>query len=306
MANHFSLMIHGGAGTLAHVRSSADAAPYLNTIHATLDQGRRILARGGAALDAVEICCALLEDDPLLNAGRGSVLNAEGRIEMDAGIMDGATLNAGAVAAVHHIARPIALARLVMARSGHVLLGGEGAMAFADACGVARVPDAYLITEARQGEWARTRAAGGAAPAPDGVAEGHGTVGAVARDRSGNLAAATSTGGLVNKHPGRIGDSPIIGAGVYADNETCAVSATGRGEDLLRTVMAKTIADLIELRGLDAAQAVAAGMAYLRRKVEGHGGVIVVDRIGRCAAGFTTPRLIHGWIECGGASQARI
>jgi beta-aspartyl-peptidase (threonine type) len=304
MAKDFSLMIHGGAGTFAKVRSDTDAAPYFNTIHATLEEGRRILAGGGTALDAVETCCALLEDDPLFNAGRGSVLNADGRVEMDAGIMDGATLAAGAVASVHHIARPIVLARLVMVRSDHVLLGGEGAMAFADACGMARVPDAYLITEAREREWRCARRAGDTLLPP--AAEECGTVGAIARDCAGDLAAATSTGGVLNKAPGRIGDSPLIGAGVYADNATCAVSATGHGEDLMRTVLAKTIADLIELRGLDAAQAVAAGMAYLRRKVEGHGGVIVVDRIGRCAAGFTTPRLIHGWIECGGASQARI
>jgi beta-aspartyl-peptidase (threonine type) len=226
-------MLHGGAGTLAQVRSDADAAPYLDAIHATLEEGRRILAGGGTALDAVEACCARLEDDPLFNAGRGSVLNADGQIEMDAGIMDGATLRAGAVAAVHHVASPIALARLVLARSAHVLLGGEGAMAFAEACGVMRVPEAYLIPAARRDEWGRSRAIAGGPPPPADAATGHGTVGAVAWDRAGNLAAATSTGGTVNKHPGRIGDSPIIGAGVYADNATCAVSATGRGEDLL-------------------------------------------------------------------------
>ncbi len=300
-------MIHGGAGRLDHPYQ--DQARYLASIRAILEQGRDILAGGGTALQAVEYCACLLEDDPLFNAGRGSVLNEYGMVEMDAAIMDGRRLSAGAVAAVSNIVNPVKLARLVLAHSQHVLLVGDGALEFAERCGMQPAPDAYFVTEQRLQQYLDARSkVENAYPGDDPAGhreEEHpaGTIGAIARDTYGNLAAATSTGGLVNKHRGRVGDSPIIGAGVYADNETCAVSATGCGEDFLRTVLAKTLAGYIELHGHDAAGAARAGIDYLVRKINGHGGVIVIDSAGRCASRFNTGSMIHGWIERSGEAD---
>lgn len=299
----YSLMIHGGAGALAELQDPARAARYRDSIRRILGHGRRMLTDGAAALDTVEACAALLEDDPLFNAGRGSVLNEVGAVEMDAAIMNGADLAAGAVAAVHHIANPVRLARRLMA-TGHVMLVGEGAMRFADECGVERLGDAAFLLPERAAQLERARARGAAtldhAGGPGGGNDRFGTVGAVARDLEGNLAAATSTGGMVNKPVGRVGDSPIVGAGVFADNASCAVSATGHGEDVIRTVLARTIAALVEYQGMDAAGATRAGIDLLRRRVNGRGAVIVIDREGRCAEGFTTPNMVRGRIEHAG------
>jgi L-asparaginase / beta-aspartyl-peptidase len=307
MERSFSLMVHGGAGALEHVRDERIAARYLEGIRTVLEHGRAILDKGGTAVDGVEACASLLEDDPRFNAGRGSVLNEHGKVEVDAGIMDGSTLAAGAVAAVGNIAHPVQLARLVMNHGEHVLLVGEGALRFAEHCGLKRTPDDYFITPERLNQLTQARLHGRMPLDHDeqGDPQKHGTIGAVARDCSGNLAAATSTGGIVNKRIGRVGDSPIIGAGVYADNATCAVSGTGHGEDFMRTVFAKTIADAIEFRGFDAVAAVEYGIDHLRRKVNGRGGVICIDRNGRCASQTTTPRMIHGWIEQGGETVCR-
>jgi len=309
-ANSFSLMIHGGAGALDNFEDEETAVRYLESARIILEHGREMLSKGGGAVEVVESCASQLEDDPLFNAGCGSVLNELGRVEMDAGIMGGRDLAAGAVAAVSNIANPVQLARLVMDGGEHVMLIGEGAMRFADHCGVANAPDHYFLTEKRVAQWEQARlkqrvmldhdAAG-----VDAQQQKDGTIGAVARDLAGNLAAATSTGGMVNKRMGRVGDSPIIGAGVYADNETCAVSATGNGEDFMRTVIAKTIADVLYFRGGDARSAAAEGIAYLKRKVAGRGGVIVIDSAGNCAAEFTTKRMLHGWIEHGGETICR-
>lgn len=310
MTSPFSLMIHGGAGTLEREAKGPEGEALLAAIRAVLDAGRRVLAADGSALDAVETCVGLLEDDPLFNAGRGSVLNERGDVEMDAGIMDGTTLQAGAVAGVSGIRNPVRLARRVMAATPHVLLAGDGAMRFAAEQGFEPMPPDYFLTAQRREQLAQMRAAGtlgldhDAPPAPPADGDKLGTVGAVARDRQGNLAAATSTGGLTNKRAGRIGDSPIVGAGVYADNLTCAVSGTGRGEDFLRTALAKRIADSIEFCQLDAAGAAMRGLDHFARRVDGRGGVIVVDWQGRVAAGHTTPRLIHGWIEREGPAEA--
>ena len=306
----YSLMIHGGAGALDNVRDSKTAVRYLDSIRRVLEHGREVLELGGSALQAVETCASLLEDDPVFNAGCGSVLNEYGKVEMDAAIMDGRDLDAGAVAGVQNIANPIQLARLVMSESEHVMLIADGAMRFADHCGVARVPDSYFFTDDRVAQLEKARLQHKMMLDHDESDEGgedqkYGTIGAVACDLDGNLAAATSTGGIVNKRMGRVGDSPIIGAGLYADNATCAVSSTGYGEEFMRTVIAKTIADLVDLRGMDAAQATAEGIAYLQRKVNGRGGVIVVDRNGRCASGCTTKKMIRGWIEHGGEAVAR-
>lgn len=296
MTGTFSLMLHGGAGEMDYIKNEKDAAPYRDSIRAILEQGREILQQDGTALDAVETCTALLEDDPLFNAGRGSALNELGRVEMDAGIMDGRDLGAGAVAGIMNIANPVKLARLVLQKNEHVMLTGAGAMEFATEQNLKTVSDGYLITERRRKQYEKARAG-----KKSKENQTHGTVGAVARDRSGILAAATSTGGLVLKKQGRVGDSPIIGAGVYADNRTCAVSATGRGEDFMRTVLAKYIADLIEFKQLDASSASQEAMDYLSYRVSGRGGIIVIDKNGRCSGRFNTRTMVHGWTERGSA-----
>jgi beta-aspartyl-peptidase (threonine type) len=303
-------MIHGGAGALDNVKDDRTAVRYLESLRIVLEHGREMLSRGASAVEAVETCASQLEDDPLFNAGCGSVLNEFGRVEMDAGIMDGQNLDAGAVAAISNIANPIQLARLVMDGSEHILLIGEGAMRFAEHCQMPHTPDHYFITAERiaQLEQARFKhriMLDHDEAEEDSEEQKYGTIGAVARDLKGNLAAATSTGGVVNKRMGRVGDSPIIGAGVYADNETCAVSATGYGEDFMRTVISKTISDALYFKGGDARTGVAEGIAFLRRKVTGRGGVIVIDKNGTCASGFTTKRMVHGWIEHGGEAICR-
>jgi beta-aspartyl-peptidase (threonine type) len=304
----YSLMVHGGAGALDNVKDNKTALRYLESIRRILEHGREVMVLGGSALQAVEACASLLEDDPVFNAGCGSVLNENGKVEMDAAIMDGRDLSAGAVAAVDNIANPVQLARLVLTESEHVMLISEGAMRFADHCGMERVPEDYFFTPERIEQLHQARQHHKMMLDHDDSEEDsedqkYGTIGAIARDPNGNLAAATSTGGIVNKRIGRVGDSPIIGAGVYADNETCAVSGTGFGEDFMRSVISKTISDFIYMKGMDAVQSTEAGIEYLTRKVRGRGGVIVIDRDGNCASGFTTKKMIHGWIERGGQAN---
>jgi beta-aspartyl-peptidase (threonine type) len=304
----YSLMVHGGAGALDNVKDNKTALRYLESIRRILEHGREVLVLGGSALQAVEACASLLEDDPVFNAGCGSVLNEHGKVEMDAAIMDGRDLSAGAVAAVDNIANPVQLARLVLTESEHVMLISEGAMRFADHCGMERVPEDYFFTPERIEQLHQARQHHKMMLDHDDSEEDsedqkYGTIGAIARDPNGNLAAATSTGGIVNKRMGRVGDSPIIGAGVYADNETCAVSGTGFGEDFMRSVISKTISDFIYMKGMDAVQATEAGIEYMTRKVRGRGGVIVIDHSGKCASEFTTKKMIHGWIERGGQAN---
>lgn len=306
MTNDYSIMIHGGAGTLEKTRNAKVAVRYLEGIRTVLEHGRNILSAGGSALEAVEVSVGLLEDDPVFNAGCGSVLNEHGKVEMDAAIMNGEDLGAGAVACVSNITNPIHLARLVMSASEHVMLVGQGAMDFARNHGMTYAVDKYFHVPERLEQYHKARKARRTGLDHDlGDDQKYGTVGAVAMDSRGHLAAATSTGGIVNKLAGRVGDSPIIGAGVFADDATCAVSATGYGEDFMRTVLAKTISDYIEFTHEDAEKAVDYGIAYLRRKLDGRGGVITVDAQGKCASGFTTSKMIHGWIERGGDTHCR-
>lgn len=302
MSKSYSLMIHGGAGALEDLKYEACESHFSQSILEILEQGRSKLEQGRSALDAVEYCVMLLEDNALYNAGRGSVLNADGKVEMDAALMDGKGLRAGAVACIKTVKNPIALARRVLEHGEHVMLSSEGALEFAHFCQVETCSDDYFVTEARVKQLAEAQAAGRMTLDHECIkpAQKLGTVGAVARDMQGNLAAATSTGGLVNKRWGRVGDTPVVGAGVFADNETCAVSATGYGEQFLRTVLAKTISDYVHFQGLDAKAAATAGIEYLVRKVNGEGGVIVIDSKGLCAAAQSTSGLIHGWIELGG------
>jgi L-asparaginase / beta-aspartyl-peptidase len=308
MSNSYSLMIHGGAGALEDLKHEASEATFRSSITAILERGRQRLERGDRALDVVEYCASLLEDDRLYNAGCGSVLNADGKVEMDAALMDGCDLKAGAVAGIRNIKNPISLARRVLEHGEHVLLMGDGALEFAKFCQIDTYPDDYFITEARIKQLAEAQIAGRMTLDHERIkpAQKLGTIGAVALDLHGNLAAATSTGGLVNKRWGRVGDTPIVGAGVFADNDTCAVSATGYGEQFLRTVLAKTISDFVLFRGMDAAAATQAGIDYLVAKVNGEGGVIAIDRAGRCAAAQSTSGLIRGWIELGGEAHCQL
>lgn len=303
-------MLHGGAGDLNNVNDNQTAVRYLESLRTVLEHGRDILTLGGSALQTVEACATLLEDDPLFNAGCGSVLNEAGEVEMDAAIMNGYDLSAGAVAGVSDITNPIQLARRILSQSEHVMLVGSGALRFADRYDIPRAPKNYFLTADRLSQLKQAQTADKMMLDHDEAGDKneddkHGTIGAVAFDLQGNLAAATSTGGIVNKRLGRVGDSPIIGAGVYADNETCAVSATGYGEDFMRTVFAKTISDYIAMQEMNAGTATQIGIEYLQRRISGRGGVIVIDRQGNCASGFTTKKMIHGWIEHGGSTVVR-
>lgn len=283
----FRLLVHGGAGALADGSEEPERRAVLAE---ALLAGHAILAGGGRALDAVVAAVAALEDSPLFNAGTGSVLTRAGTVEMDASLMDGATLAAGAVAGIRSFANPIRLARAVMEGSPHVMLIGEGAEAFARAQGFAPIDPARLVTPARRDELATRMTAG----------EKLGTVGAVALDGRGNLAAATSTGGIVGKLPGRVGDSPIIGAGTYAANRSAAVSATGSGEVFLRAAAAHEVDALIRLGGLELAAAATAALAEVTA-LGGRGGLIALDRAGRWAMPFNTPAMYRGVID--GAGQ---
>ncbi len=318
MNDSFSLMIHGGAGTLEHIKREGHESAVRDSVRRILEGGREILAKQGSALDAVEYCAIHLEDDPFYNAGRGSVLNEYGEVEMDAAVMDGHTLEAGAVAGITAIKNPTALARLVLDQSEHVMLIGKGAGEFAQLHGLPQMSADYFVVESRVRQWQEAQQRGkmildhedvdpkaeASLPVPE--PQKLGTIGAVARDRNGNLAAATSTGGIVNKRWGRVGDSPIIGAGVFADNQTCAVSATGYGEQFQRTVLSKMISDFIYFRQMDASAAAQAGINYLVEKVKGLGGVIVIDSQGRCAASRSTSGMIYGFIEHSSESICRL
>ena len=253
----------------------------------------RCSSKGGSSLDAVTAAVRMMEDDPQFNAGRGAVLNHQGDAELDAAIMDGSGPHAGAVAAVHHVKNPIELARLVMEQSPHVLLVGDGAEEFALEHGVVLVPRTYFRTERRERELEEARKAEAAKAKAAGITAS-GTVGAVALDRAGNLAAATSTGGLTNKHLGRVGDSPLIGAGTYANNATCAVSGTGDGEYFIRQVLAYDICALVAYRHLTLQQAVHEVIHEKLQRTGGEGGVIALDPAGHVAMDFNSAGMFRG------------
>jgi L-asparaginase / beta-aspartyl-peptidase len=304
------LVIHGGAGVIERAKMTPEKqAGYRSGLSAALDAGYAVLERGGSSLDAVTAAVRTMEDDPQFNAGRGAVLNHEGDAELDAAIMDGNGPHAGAVAGVRHVKNPIELARLVMEKSPHVLLVADGAEEFALEQGVVLVPRSYFRTTARERELEeeqraeQARAAGTPATRNDAAAAGSmGTVGAVALDRAGNLAAATSTGGLTNKMHGRVGDSPLIGAGTFANNESCAVSGTGQGEYYIRAVVAHDVCALFEYRRLTLAAAVDEVMRKLQRS-GGQGGIIALDRAGHVAMQFNTPGMFRGVCDSRGRRE---
>jgi beta-aspartyl-peptidase (threonine type) len=299
------LVIHGGAGVLAHKQMTAEQeARYRGVLEQALRAGHRTLRGGGRSLDAVEAAIKVMEDSPLFNAGKGAVFTHEGRNELDASIMEGAEKRAGAVAGLSRIKNPISAARAVMEHSEHVLLVGEGADRFAISQKLEAVNPVYFWTperwkalqealenERRTADRPTSRSA--TAPAPD---RPFGTVGAVALDAQGNLAAGTSTGGMTNKRPGRIGDSPIIGAGTYADNATCAVSATGHGEIFIRFAVAHEINALVRYGKRTVQEAAREVLQRLPREEGGVGGVIVLDAQGNAALEFDTEGMYRGTI----------
>ncbi|HXY96919.1 MAG TPA: isoaspartyl peptidase/L-asparaginase [Steroidobacteraceae bacterium] len=294
------IVIHGGAGVIERSHMSPEReASFRAGLGAALDAGFAVLEGGGAALDAVAAAVRTMEDDPQFNAGRGAVLNHDGICELDAAIMDGTGPRAGAVAGVHHVKNPIDLARLVMDKSPHVLLAGQGAEEFALAQGVLLVPESYFITpeRVRELEQAKRSAAERTPTAPlplrPAAPRGMGTVGAVALDAQGHLAAATSTGGLTNKLYGRIGDTPIIGAGTYA-SESCAVSGTGQGEFYIRQVVAYDICAMVLYQHLPLAKAVDTMMHDKLTRTGGEGGVIALDHDGNYAMDFNSAGMHRG------------
>jgi beta-aspartyl-peptidase (threonine type) len=293
----FALAIHGGAGTLRRDDMTPEReALYRTGLERALIAGREILADGGGALDTVTHAVCALENEPLFNAGRGAVFTRAGTQEMDAAVMDGRDRRAGAVAGIFGPRNPVLAARAVMERSPHVLLIGDGAMAFCHEAGLAFADAEYFFTEARWQALAETLAQEQAGRIDRDEARRHGTVGAVARDRAGNLAAATSTGGMTGKLPGRVGDSPIVGAGTYADNATCAVSATGHGEFFIRYAIAHEIAARIAHARQRLGEAAEAVVAELGR-LGGSGGLVAVGSDGSLALPFNCAGMYRGYVK---------
>ena len=299
-----AIAIHGGAGTLPRGEMTPDQeATYRAGLAAALDAGYAVLEDGGTSLDAVTVAVRILEDDPLFNAGRGAVLTHEGTVELDASIMDGRTLAAGAIAGVAHIRNPIELARAVMEHSPHVMLIGTGAEEFAHTRNIAFVANDYFKTETRKAQLRRVLV-GDTRPANELSALG--TVGAVARDQAGNLAAATSTGGMTGKRYGRVGDSPIIGAGTYADNGSCAISATGHGEYFIRTAVAHDICARVAYGGATLQEAADAVVMQRLAKLGGEGGIIAVDASGQVVMSFNSEGMFRGARSSGGKREIAI
>ena len=296
------LAIHGGAGAIPKSEMTPEKeAAYREDLRRALVAGHEVLKRGGSSLDAVEVAIRILEDSPLFNAGKGAVFTAAGKNELDASIMDGATRKAGAVAGVTRVKNPITLARMVMERSPHVMMVSTGAEAFAKEQGAELVDEKYFYTEERWKSLQKAKEAEKAPKKSASVASSvdwkFGTVGAVALDRAGNLAAGTSTGGMTNKRFGRVGDSPVIGAGTYADNATCAVSATGHGEYFIRSVVAYDISALMAYRGMSVKEAADLVVMDKLVKIGGEGGVIAMDRDGNVAMPFNSPGMFRGTID---------
>ncbi len=294
----FALALHGGAWNIPD--GAVDS--HRRGLVKPLTLGFDALRRGASALDVVELVVRSLEDDPTFNAGRGSHLNAAGALEMDASIMEGTTRRAGAVAAIGGVRHPVSVARSVMERSPHVLLVGPGAKRFASLTGAEMCTTRSLLVGRELARWKRIRAGSRVLVTKEFSphARPHGTVGAVAIDRHGRVAAATSTGGTQDKAPGRVGDSAIVGSGTYADDRRGAASCTGWGEPILRAVLAKTAVDALAT-GSGSAAAARAALRELAR-LSGFGGVIVVDRHGRAGAAFNTPRMARGLADARGVT----
>jgi beta-aspartyl-peptidase (threonine type) len=297
----WTLLVHGGAGVMRRESMTPEQdAAFRAGLNDALDAGSKVLAAGGTALDAVEASVRVLEDNPNFNAGKGAVLTREGVAELDAAIMDGRDRKAGAVAQVRRVKNPIRAARLAMDTTQHVMFAGPGADALAEAGGLDMVDPEYFLTPRRVEQLKRNMAG-----ARRSTEDRFGTVGAVAMDREGNLAAATSTGGMSAKMPGRVGDSPIIGAGTYADNKSCAVSATGHGEYFIRVGVARMICVRTEYRGMPAGQAADETLAEVAA-LGGDGGVIVVTKDGDSAFSMNTEGMFRGRADSTGQRTVAI
>ncbi len=304
----YTIAIHGGAGTILKAEMTPEKeAAYSAALENALNIGFQTLEKGGSALDAVELAVVQLEDSPLFNAGRGSVFTATGTHEMDASIMEGSSLEAGAVSLIKGVRNPISLARKVMEQSGHVFLCGEGAEEFARSVGSKFEAQEWFHDEFRYQQWQEIKGS-------DQVQLDHssnkdhkfGTVGAVALDQFGNVAAATSTGGMTNKRFGRVGDSPMIGAGTYANNLTCAVSCTGSGEYFIRGVAAYDVSCLMEYKGLSLEEACREVVHHRLPRINGDGGLIAVDAKGNIALPFNTEGMYRGSRRAGEAGKIEI
>jgi beta-aspartyl-peptidase (threonine type) len=301
-SKNYALVIHGGAGVMDQKSMTPEMqAEYLAVLNRVLQVGDSVLSHGGTCLDAVEKTVVIMEDSPLFNAGKGAVFTHDGLVELDASVMDGKSLKAGAIAAVRDIKNPIRVARAVMEKSEHVLLNGAGASQFAKEQGFEQVQNSYFHTEKRykqlQEILKKEREAG--------INDKHGTVGCVALDKYGNIAAGTSTGGMTNKKYGRIGDSPIIGAGTYANNETGGFSCTGHGEYYIRLGFSRDISALMEYKKLSVQEACREEVLKLT-KLGGTGGVIGLDRKGNIAMEFNTSGMFRGYIKSNGEKEVLI
>ena len=285
------MLVHGGAWAIPDDAIEA----HLRGVQAAVDAGWKVLSAGGSCLDAVEAAVVVMEDDETFDAGRGSFLNMDGRVQLDACIMDGGTLRAGGVGCVEHIRNPIQAAKKVLTESPHVYFVATGAERFAQMHGIELIPNEDLViereiqrlSEAKKQSYLKMPEEFGAASLY------HDTVGAVALDAEGNIAAGTSTGGTLNKAPGRVGDSSLIGCGCYADNLSAAVSTTGWGEPMMKLVLSKWTADRVE-EGLTPQESAERALAYLKQRLNGHGGIIIVDSHGRYGLAHNTPRMAWG------------
>ena len=302
--NSFAIVIHGGAGGIKkEYFTEAQQTAYTQKLQEALNAGYSVLENGGISLDAIQAAINIMENSPLFNAGKGAVYNSDGNQEMDAAIMDGNTLNAGAIAGVNHIKNPILAARMVMDSSKHVLLSGKGAEIMAEKYGIEMVDSSYFFTEKRMNQLKKlqgkekTELDHTAFLIKNELIDDHkyGTVGAVAIDKSGNIAAGTSTGGMTNKKYGRIGDVPIIGAGTYANNLTCGISATGTGEYFIRTVAAHEVSSLIKFKGYSPSEALHEVLFNQIGPLGGEGGMILLDKNGEVFWDFNSSGMFRGY-----------
>lgn len=305
----YTIAIHGGAGTILREEMTAELEmAYQEALREALDKGFAIVSKGGTAVDAVKAAVISLEDNILFNAGRGSVFGKDGQQEMDASIMDGSNLMAGAVSAVRNIRNPVELAYTIMTKSQHVMLNGKGAYDFAVLNGLRTEPDEYFYSQFRHDQWKQMQGSDEAALDHNVIVKDKkfGTVGAVALDIHGNIAAATSTGGMTNKQFGRVGDSPIIGAGTYANNRTCAISCTGHGEPFIRAVTAYDVSCLMEYKGLSLEDAMNVVVHEKLIKIDGEGGMIGVDTGGNTAMVFNSAGMYRGLRDNSGREEIKI
>lgn len=305
---NYSIAIHGGAGTLVKgLMTDALETKYKNALQAALNSGTKILEENGTALDAVEAAVVMLEDSPLFNAGKGAVFTHTGTHEMDAAIMDGENLEAGAVSLITGIKNPISLSRDIMEKSDHVFLAGEGALQFANKNGYTLQSPDYFYDAVRYQQWQGIKDSDKFQLDHSVKKDGKfGTVGAVALDMHGNIAAATSTGGMTNKKWGRVGDSPMIGAGTYANNKTCAVSCTGSGEFFIRGVVAYDVSCLMEYKGLSLAEAAKEVIQNRVLRIGGDGGLIAVDIKGNITMPFNTEGMYRAFKKSNGETGVEI